>query len=53
MTSAQRALQTAKKQLIALHQHVTMPEPIGEATLITVHANSLKDGTEDLQEMKT
>jgi len=53
VTSAQRALQTAKKQLIDLRRRVAMPEPVGEATPITVHANSLKDGIEDLQEMKS
>ena len=53
VTSAQRALQTAKKQLMELRRRVAMPEPVGEATPITVHANSLKDGIEDLQEIKT
>jgi hypothetical protein len=50
--SAQRALQTAKKQLVDLRRRVAMPEPVGEATPITVHLNSLNDGIEDLQKMK-
>jgi hypothetical protein len=53
VTSAQRALQTAKKQLVELRQRAAMPKRVGEATPMTVHANSLKDGMEDLQEMKT
>ena len=53
VTSAQRALQTTKKQLIELRRRVAMPEPVGEVTPITVHANGLKDGIEDLEKMKT
>ncbi len=53
VTSAQRALRTAKKQIVELRRRVAMPEPDSEATLITVHASHLKDSIEDLQEMRT
>lgn len=52
VTSAQRALQMAKKQMVELRQRVAMPDPVGEATPTAVHVNRLRDGLENLQEMR-
>jgi hypothetical protein len=52
VTSAQRGLQTARKQMGELRQRVAMPESGGETTPMTI-LNSLRDGIDGLQEMKT
>ena len=44
VTSAQRAPQMAKKQIVELCWCVALPEPNSEATLITVYISHLKDG---------
>jgi len=52
VTSAQRALQTAKKQTVELRRRGSMPEPVSEATPTAVHINRVRDGLENLQEMR-
>ena len=52
VTSAQRALQMAKKQTVELRRRVSMPEPVNEATPTAVHINRVRDGLENLQEMR-
>jgi hypothetical protein len=52
VTSAQRALQTAKKQIVELRWRVSIPKPVSEATPTAVHINRLRDGLENLQEIK-
>lgn len=53
MTSAQRALQTAKEQMVELRWRVSIPEPVSEATPTAVHINRLRDGLENLEEIRT
>ena len=53
VTSAQMALQTAKKQMVELRWRVSVPEPVSEATPTAVHINRLRDGLENLQEIRT
>lgn len=53
VTSVQRALQTARKQMVELRWRVSIPEPVSEATPTAVHINRLKDGLENLQEIRT
>lgn len=52
VTSAQWALQTAKKQTVELRRRVAMPQPVSKATPTAVHVNRLRDGLENLQEMR-
>jgi len=52
VTSAQRALRTAKKQTVELRQRVAKPQPVSEATPTAVHVNRLRDGLENLQLMR-
>ena len=44
VTLAQRAPQTAKKQIVELCWYVALPEPNSEVTLIMVYISHLKDG---------
>ena len=52
VTSAQRALQTAKKQMVGLRRRISMPEPASEATPTAAHINRLRVGLENLQELR-
>ena len=53
VTSVQRALQTARKQMVEPRWRVSIPEPVSEATPTAVHLNRLRDGLENLQEIRT